>query len=388
PTTAPGDTLNLALATAQNYVINGSPASGNVTSDNRQMLNWTGFETGPIVDDAAPVVVGRYFDGDGAADQLTFQFSEDLGAISAGSLGFIDELTGEAVSVSLSYSAATFTAAFTFPALPDGQLPSGVYLATFAAGAFTDLAGNALAAAHDFSFIAVAAGGTLALPDEQTLAIDQLGLGAGGQLDLRNGSLAIREGDVGAWDGSAYTGITGQIQSGRNGGTWDGSGIITSMSAAREPNALTTLAVAEASFVLGISGSETAMWNGQTVDATTVLIKYTYGGDANLDGKINIDDYGQIDFNVAASGSVFGWFNGDFNMDGKINIDDYGIIDFNVAAQTGTIEGAASVVDTDSGSTPPEEESVDARMSAFASAPVVAPMADGATDDELLAELG
>jgi hypothetical protein len=58
---------------------------------------------------------------------------------------------------------------------------------------------------------------------------------------------------------------------------------------------------------------------------------YTYGGDANLDGKINVDDYGQIDFNVTLGTS--GWFNGDFNYDGKINVDDYGIIDFNVGIQ-------------------------------------------------------
>jgi hypothetical protein len=25
---------------------------------------------------------------------------------------------------------------------------------------------------------------------------------------------------------------------------------------------------------------------------------YTYGGDANLDGKINVDDYGRIDLNI------------------------------------------------------------------------------------------
>jgi hypothetical protein len=58
-----------------------------------------------------------------------------------------------------------------------------------------------------------------------------------------------------------------------------------------------------------------------------------YIGDFNYDGKIDIDDYGQIDFNVGSSGSVFGWYNGDFNYDGRINIDDYGIIDFNVSAQ-------------------------------------------------------
>jgi hypothetical protein len=58
---------------------------------------------------------------------------------------------------------------------------------------------------------------------------------------------------------------------------------------------------------------------------------YTYGGDANLDGKINVDDYGRIDFNVALG--TAGWYNGDFNYDGKINVDDYGIIDFNIGIQ-------------------------------------------------------
>src|SRR4029434_3618179 len=56
-----------------------------------------------------------------------------------------------------------------------------------------------------------------------------------------------------------------------------------------------------------------------------------YGGDANLDGKINVDDYGRIDFNVNLG--TAGWYNGDFNYDGKINVDDYGIIDFNVGIQ-------------------------------------------------------
>src|SRR6185503_2005656 len=63
----------------------------------------------------------------------------------------------------------------------------------------------------------------------------------------------------------------------------------------------------------------------------SVLVKFTYGGDANLDGKINVDDYGRIDFNVNLG--TTGWYNGDFNYDGKINVDDYGIIDFNVGIQ-------------------------------------------------------
>ena len=60
----------------------------------------------------------------------------------------------------------------------------------------------------------------------------------------------------------------------------------------------TTLGIAEASDVLGLTGAQTAIWQGQTVDATSVLIKYTYGGDANLDGVVDILDYGQIDGSI------------------------------------------------------------------------------------------
>jgi hypothetical protein len=44
-----------------------------------------------------------------------------------------------------------------------------------------------------------------------------------------------------------------------------------------------------------------------------------------------VDDYGRID--SSAPLGIAGWYNGDFNYDGKINVDDYGIIDFNVGIQ-------------------------------------------------------
>jgi hypothetical protein len=166
--------------------------------------------------------------------------------------------------------------------------------------------------------------------------IPALDVTGGAQLDIDNHALAIDYGSgnpspIGTWDGSKYTGVTGLVQSGRNIGAWNGPGIITSQSQAQTK--LTGIGIAEASEVLGLSGTATATWNGQTVDAGTVLVKYTYGGDANLDGKINIDDYGLIDSHVGQSGTAFGWHNGDFNYDGKINIDDYGIIDGNIGAQ-------------------------------------------------------
>src|SRR5439155_22961470 len=93
----------------------------------------------------------------------------------------------------------------------------------------------------------------------------------------------------------------------------------------------TTLGSAPASQAKGIAAAEATLWAGQTITGSDTLVMYTYGGDANLDGKINVDDYTRIDFNVPLSSS--GWYNGDFNYDGKINVDDYTIIDFNVGIQ-------------------------------------------------------
>jgi hypothetical protein len=95
---------------------------------------------------------------------------------------------------------------------------------------------------------------------------------------------------------------------------------------------LTTVGLAEARDALGLSGVMTETWNGQTVDSTTILIKYTYAGDANLDGVIDGGDYGVID-NFVQVPNAFGYFNGDFNFDGVIDGGDYGVIDNNIQAQ-------------------------------------------------------
>jgi hypothetical protein len=154
-----------------------------------------------------------------------------------------------------------------------------------------------------------------------------------GQLNLASGKIDITSGVVGTQNGGNYTDLTGLIQSGHNGGSggrWTGQGIITAESQAATGN-LTTLGIAAAAQVKSIAPTATAVWSGETVTGSDVLIMYTYGGDANLDGKINVDDYGHIDSSIGIG--LTGWFNGDFNYDGKINVDDYGIIDFNIGIQ-------------------------------------------------------
>jgi hypothetical protein len=80
---------------------------------------------------------------------------------------------------------------------------------------------------------------------------------------------------------------------------------------------------------------------------------YTYGGDANLDGKINVDDFGRIDSSVG--NGLSGWFNGDFNYDGKIDIDDYGIIAVNIFIQ-GAPLSTASTIASSAGAVPEPAE--------------------------------
>jgi hypothetical protein len=91
----------------------------------------------------------------------------------------------------------------------------------------------------------------------------------------------------------------------------------------------------------GELGHRDDLWGGQIITGTDTLVMYIYGGDTNLDDKINIDDYGHIDTSVGIG--LNGWFNGDFNHDGTINIDDYGIIDVNVGIQGPPFSTAESI---------------------------------------------
>ena len=180
-------------------------------------------------------------------------------------------------------------------------------------------------------------GGTLELASgggsNRVIVTDAVSVAAGGKLDLKDNKLIVRGGDLGASDGTTYTGLTRLIQTAYQESTWSGDGLTTSMPDAT--TGLTTLAIATAAQV------ERTTFGGVSVDGDDVLVMYTYGGDTNFDGKLDADDYGTIDFNVLVAGAE-GYYNGDFNYDGVINADDYGVIDFNILAQTTPFPTGAS----------------------------------------------
>ena len=84
---------------------------------------------------------------------------------------------------------------------------------------------------------------------------------------------------------------------------------------------------------------------GETVDATSVLVKYTYWGDANLDGVVDANDYDIIDRNFLfpPAPANTGWWTGDFTYDGAIDANDYDRIDRAFLFQTGPLAEGATV---------------------------------------------
>jgi len=141
---------------------------------------------------------------------------------------------------------------------------------------------------------------------------------AGNDLDLPNGNLAQ---------------ITAAIATGYNGsgfGDWNGGAGIISSTAAADTTQLTTLGVIQNN----VAGSTTPLYgtsgalgkfDGISPASTDILVKYTYFGDTNLDGKVDGSDYSRLDAGLLDGAT--GWYNGDFNYDGVINGSDYALID-------------------------------------------------------------
>ena len=253
----------------------------------------------------------------------------------------VDTLTGSIYSVSLTgsnsdYSSFTTSAfmntATAFSGIGGDNDPSGrVHFSSYQiATAPPPVAGSGVTE-QSLGNVTIGAGTTVDLPaanrqaDRAVNVVNSLSIAGSagawtGKLDLGENDLVVQNGNLPQ--------ITSQIASGYNSGSWSGSGI-TSSSAATDSTQLTTLGV-----ILNNNGNNQPLYgngmslglfDGQSPSATDVLVKYTYYGDANLDGKVDATDYAQIDNGFL--NHLTGWFNGDFNYDGVINGSDYTLID-------------------------------------------------------------
>jgi hypothetical protein len=145
------------------------------------------------------------------------------------------------------------------------------------------------------------------------LIVKSLSIAAGAKLDMTDNDLL--------WDydpATPYAALRNYVITGRNTGT---SGIVTS------PGAGDTVMAVVDNAQFGRTS-----FNGIGIDATTLIGKYTFFGDGNLDGKVTGDDYVSVDANLGSTNAQ--WFQGDFNFSGTVTGDDYVAIDANLGKGT------------------------------------------------------
>jgi hypothetical protein len=81
---------------------------------------------------------------------------------------------------------------------------------------------------------------------------------------------------------------------------------------------------------------------GQTVDSTSTLVKFTYAGDSNLDGQVDVTDLGNLATNWQTSAP---WTGGDFDYSGFVDVTDLGMLATNWQAGVGSPLGRQSFQD-------------------------------------------
>jgi hypothetical protein len=141
-------------------------------------------------------------------------------------------------------------------------------------------------------------------------------LASGAKVNVQNNSLNI---DYRGQASPAAT-IKSQLTSGYNAGAWNGQGISSSSAT-----------------------STTGLGWKETTATESILIKYTYYGDADLSGTVTSTDFNAL---VAGYGKTTGaiWSEGDFDYDGKVNSRDFNYLAGNFGATPISSASLGSVV--------------------------------------------
>ena len=165
---------------------------------------------------------------------------------------------------------------------------------------------------------------TLSANGSRVLVTSQLD--ATGKLDLTNNDLIVQA--TSATRLNVLAVIEGRIANAYNTTPtlWQGNGITSSTAAA---NASSALGV--------ILNSSPGTIDGQSVDANSIVVRYTLIGDLNLDRSVSISDMITLASNFNQSGN---WSMGDTNYDGSISIADF----INLASSFNQVLASSNII--------------------------------------------
>ncbi len=190
--------------------------------------------------------------------------------------------------------------------------------------------------------------GSMTLPALDISGAARVNLTAGGDKVLRTGGLAILadatldlndgamvvESSAGSRDQDLAT-VAGLIVRGRSGGTWMGTGLISGI-AAQDAVGITGLAA-----IINEDGNGMPIRPELDGNTNAILVEYTFNGDSELNGKIDANDYFQIDqgYRLQGDPAFRGYQHGDFDYSGSVTADDYYLIDRAFLHQSGVLSG-------------------------------------------------
>jgi len=171
---------------------------------------------------------------------------------------------------------------------------------------------------------------TLAAGSGRVLVTKALSTTGSGRLDLTDNAMIL--------DYSGATpllSIQAGLVSGYNGGLWTGTGIRSSIAAATPG---TALGFAEAT---DLYTSFPAAFARQSIDNTSIVVRYTLAGDANLDKHVDTIDFNLLAGSFGVSGKR--WFNADFDYNGTVNTIDFNQLVANFSKSMPAPDAAAAL---------------------------------------------
>jgi hypothetical protein len=177
----------------------------------------------------------------------------------------------------------------------------------------------------------------------KVLVTQALSTPGSGTLDLNNNALVI---DYTVGGPATFNALQAAIRSAYNiasGTHWTGAGVTSSTA---HDNTLYGVGYAEASDVLSATGG---MFRGENVDGTTVLARFTFSGDDNLDGSVDFLDLARLAQSYNVTDGTRSWPNGDFNYDGNVDFLDLAKLaqNYNTALGAPVVPGAPADFNAD-----------------------------------------